>query len=503
MKIFPVSQIANIDRYTIAHEPIAAIDLMERAAQAFYRRFVAIYPHGDVSVLVGPGNNGGDALVVARLLLLDGRRVQVFLMSDSVMLGDEAALNLKRLRKIQDDVQVLISVDQFDRIDSQDIVVDGLFGSGLNRPLKGLYKQLVQYINTADNAVVSIDVPSGLFGEDNPTNDMEGIVKADLTISFQFPKLAFLLPENEAYVGQWQVVDIGLHPHIIQQSVTGFSLSESHDVKILLKKHSRFSHKGCFGHALLLAGNYGKMGAAVLASKACLKAGVGLLTTHVPRLGYPIIQTAVPEAMASIDRSDILLSEFPQLDAYAALAIGPGIGTKPNTFGALRALLQRLQGKPIVLDADALNMLAAHPYLWESVPDNAILTPHPGEFDRLAGKSTNAYDRLQKAVRLAKEKSVILVLKGAYTAVIAADGHCYFNASGNYGMATAGSGDVLTGMLLALLAQGYLPLEAARLGVYLHGLAADLLLGQSAEEAIVASDIISNIGSAYKHLKNE
>ncbi|MCG8580481.1 MAG: NAD(P)H-hydrate dehydratase [Bacteroidales bacterium] len=501
MKLFPVTQISAIDQYTIDNEPIASIDLMERASLHFYKKFISLYPHGDVSVLVGPGNNGGDALAVARMLIKDGREVQIYLIVEEDKLSKDGRVNLQRLKLIKDSVSILNAEGQFSQISDDDIIIDGLFGSGLNRPLSGLAKSLVQYINELDVEVVSIDIPSGLFGEDNASNDQDAIVMADHTISFQFPKLAFLLPECENYVGEWHVVNIGLHTAIINNTPSDYCYTEPEHIKSSLKNHSRFAHKGHFGHALLLAGNYGKMGAALLASRACLKTGAGLLTSHVPRLGYSIIQTAVPEAMANIDRSDILISEFPDLDAYDAVGIGPGIGTKPNTQTALRELMESLDGKPVVLDADALNILSIDDDLWELVPDNAILTPHPGEFDRLAGTSNSSFERLQKAIKFAKDMEVTLVLKGAYTVVIASDGHCYFNSTGNYGMATAGSGDVLTGIILSLLAQGYQPLEAARTGVYLHGLAADLLLDDSAEESIVASDIISKIGVAYKSLR--
>ncbi|MBK3517740.1 NAD(P)H-hydrate dehydratase [Carboxylicivirga marina] len=500
MKILPISQIAEIDNYTIENEPITSIDLMERASLAFYKRFTNLYPHGDVSVLVGPGNNGGDALAIARMLIQDGREVQVYLIAEEHNLSEDAKINLSRLYQLKDGVNFLKLSEQFSLIESQDIIIDGLFGSGLNRPLKGFVKELVQYINALDAKVVSIDMPSGLFGEDNSANDHDAIMMVDQTISFQFPKLAFLLPENEIYVGDWYSEPIGLHSTKIKETHSDYCYTEEGHIKRLLKNQSRFAHKGHFGHALLLAGNYGKMGAAILASRACLKTGVGLLTTHIPRLGYLIIQTAVPEAMANIDRSDILISEFPDLDNYSAIGIGPGIGIKPNTQSALRELLESLNGKPIVLDADALNILAIDEELWELVPNNAILTPHPGEFDRLVGESYSSFERLQKALKFAKDMEVILVLKGAYTSVISSDGHCYFNSTGNYGMATAGSGDVLTGMLLSLLAQGYHPLDAARLGVYLHGLSADLLLNESAEASIIASDIISQIGAAFQQL---
>jgi len=501
MKIFPVHQIAEIDQYTIQNEPIDSIDLMERAAYTFYQRFIKLNPHGDVSVLVGPGNNGGDALALARMLLNDGREVFTYLICPLEKLSADAKINLEHLRGITNAIIHIEDEVQFDGIRESKCIIDGLFGSGLNRPLSGLIKKLVQYVNGLECLVFSIDMPSGLFGEDNVSNDSDAIIMADFTISFQFPKLAFLLPENEVYVGEWLVEKIGLHQKIIEDTATSFNYTSVAEAKALLKERSTFSHKGDFGHALLLAGNYGKIGAAVLASRACLKSGVGLLTTHVPRLAYSIIQTAVPEAMASIDRSDLLISEFPDLKPYSAIGVGPGIGLKPNTQSALKELLEVLNDQPIVLDADALNILAMHEDLWDLVPGNAILTPHPGEFDRLAGVSHSGFERLQKAIQFAKDMGITLVLKGAHTAVVSQKGKCYFNSTGNAGMATAGSGDALTGIIVALLAQGYPPLHAAQLGVYVHGLAADLLLVEQSEEGIIASDIIAKIGAAFRHLR--
>ncbi len=504
MKIFPVSKITEIDQYTIENEPIKSIDLMERAAIEFTGAFDDCLDYDQFDVLVGPGNNGGDALAFARILLQGDfdNEVVVWIMCKEEDMSSDSVTNLNRLRLVSNsDIRFITKAEQIMPISENSVIIDGLFGSGLNRPLRGLASDIVKYVNKIPNRVVSIDIPSGLMGEDNRSNDLDSIIKADRTVSFQFNKLAFLFSENEKYTGRISVKNIGLHPHAIEKTFTPYELTEKEDIKKLLKTHGVFSHKGHNGHALLMAGNYGKMGTAILASRSCLKSGVGLLTSHVPRIGYPIIQMAVPEAMASIDQSDMLLSEFPDLSIYSAVGIGPGIGIKPNTQSMLKELLGSLNGRPIVMDADALNILAGDKSLWKLVPENAILTPHPGEFDRLVGTSCNSYDRLQKAIKLAKELQVTLVLKGAYTAVISPGGICYFNSTGNAGMATAGSGDVLTGILVALLAQKYEPLNAARLGVYVHGLAADLLLAEQAEEGIIASDIISKIGVAFKHLR--
>ncbi len=502
MKIFPVQQISEIDQFTIEKEPILSINLMERAALSFYKWFIKHFPSEEVNLLVGPGNNGGDALAITRLLLLSGRKAMVWLVSPSGRFSKDAEINLHRLKSIDTTcINILSEYDQLGLIKPEAVIIDGLFGSGLNRPLEGLVQEVVSQINELPNTVVAIDIPSGLFGEDNSSNNLNGIIKADYTVSFQFPKLAFLLPENEVYVGQWEVVDIGLHPDKIEGTTTDWDYQQANDFKDILKGRHSFAHKGQFGHALLISGSYGKMGASVLASKGCLNSGVGLLTTHVPHVGYVILQTAVPEAMVSVDRSDYLISEFPDLNTFTAIGVGPGIGQKPNTQKALENLLQSIKGQSLVLDADALNILSEHKDLFNVLPANAILTPHPGEFDRLTGSSNDGYHRLQKAIALAQQYKIVVVLKGAHTTIVTPEGQCYFNSTGNPGMATAGSGDVLTGIILSLLAQGYEAPEAARLGVYVHGLAGDLVLTQMAYEGVTAGGIVEALGSAFKQLR--
>jgi NAD(P)H-hydrate epimerase len=338
------------------------------------------------------------------------------------------------------------------------------------------------------------------MGENNTGNIPENIIQADFTLTFQFPKISFFFAENEKYVGDWEVLPIRLHPEGIEQTLTNFFLTEGEDVQQIIQKRSRFGHKGTYGHALLIAGSYGKMGAAVLASKACLRSGAGLLTTHVPHLGYSIIQTAVPEAMASIDQHDSFFTEFPGLEQFTAVGVGPGINQKTNTKRALNELLEKSK-VPLVIDADALNILAENKTWLEKLPENSILTPHPGEFKRLAGESETSYERLQKQISFSEKYKVIVVLKGAFTTVSTPGGKVYFNSSGNPGMATAGSGDVLTGIILGLLAQGISPENAAIAGVYLHGLAGDLAAQQNSEFALVAGDIIDYLRKAFITLK--
>ena len=503
MKLFETKQISKIDELTLQYEPIANIDLMERAAKTVYDFIINHYPDFKTILLFcGQGNNGGDGLALARMLAnyCPGAAIEVFILELTNKFTLSAQLNYNRLCENTSIKPIIIrNASDFPMIPSFSLVVDALFGSGLNRPLIGLPRSLVQYINQHAKQVLSIDIPSGLMGEDNALNDYNSIIVANKTITFQFPKIAFLLAENEKYVGDYSVVDIGLHQQAIIETKSNYFLQTDFDVTQLLKKRSRFSHKGTFGHALLIAGSYGKMGAAVLASKSCLRSGVGLLTVHVPNTGYQIIQNALPEAMTSIDESDLMFTSINQLDAYSAIGIGPGLGVKVNTIKAVKLLIEQVK-TPMVIDADALNILAQNPEWIKLLPVNTVITPHPKEFDRLAGISTTAYERLTKAIQFAEKHNLIVVLKGANTQIVNSDGTVWFNSTGNPGMATAGSGGALTGIILALLAAGYQSLDAARLGVYVHGLSGDIAAARRGYEALIASDIIENIGEGFKLL---
>lgn len=340
----------------------------------------------------------------------------------------------------------------------------------------------------------------GLFGEDNRKNDPDAIIHADLTLTFGFPKLAFLLPENAEFVGEWKVLDILLHPEIIASTPTQFTLVTEEDIAAVFQPRNRFAYKGTFGHALLIAGSHGKMGAALLSAKACLRSGAGLLTVHIPGRGEQILQTAFPEAMVDLDQHQDHFSSVSGIKAYSSIAIGPGLGQHPDSVKALEQLLQVVE-KPLVIDADALNLIAANKDLLKRIPPRSILTPHPKEFDRIAGESTNSYERLKKAQAFATDHQLCVVLKGAYTAICTATGNVYFNNCGNPGMATAGSGDVLTGIILALLAQGLEPETAAVSGVFLHGTAGDLAAVYRSEESMIASDITDMLGKAFKQIK--
>lgn len=502
MKIFKSKQITEIDAYTIANEPIASVDLMERASLKIFNWIKEGYCHErHFKIFVGPGNNGGDSLALARLLAQDGFTVEVFILKISTHLSPDSQMNLDRL-KIQNLVSIfeLSSPDDFPLITDEDIIIDALFGSGLSRPLDGLVKALVQVVNSSEAEVIAVDIPSGLFGEDNSTNAIDNIIRANHTLCFQFPKLSFFFPEYAECVGEWEVLPIGLHPDIIEQKDSFYRLVDDGFIRNLIKPRRRFNHKGTFGHGLLISGSYGKMGAAILASKAALRSGIGLLSTHIPRLGYDIIQTAVPESMVSIDRSDIIFTEYPELSKFNAIGVGPGIDTKQNSTRALSELLEECE-KPLVLDADALNIIGANQEMKKMLPKACILTPHMKEFERLLGKSNGGYDRNEMQRAFSQEQAVVMVLKGAYTAITDVDGQCYFNPTGNPGMATAGSGDVLTGIILSLLAQGYTSLHAALIAVYVHGLAGDLAAEELGQEALIASDIVRFLPYAWKKIR--
>lgn len=501
MKIFPTQRVKELDAYTIEHEPIASIDLMERASVALTE---AIAERWEVStpfvVFAGPGNNGGDALAVSRLLAEKGYQLSVYLFNTKDSLSPDCTTNKERIQQVgKVDFHEITSQFVPPELTEDHIVIDGLFGSGLNKPLSGGFAAVVKYINASSAKVVAIDVPSGLMGEENTFNIRTNIVRADLTLSLQLPKLAFLFAENEEFVGEWELLDIGLSKEAIEEMDTDYALLEREDVDYLLKPRNRFAHKGDFGRALLIAGSQGMAGASVLAAKACLRSGVGLLTVHVPFCNNVIVQTAVPEAMTELDLNDTCFGCPTDTDDYQAVGVGPGIGKLEITEAALLEQIDSCQ-TPMVVDADALNILAGHRGYIARLPKGSILTPHPKELERLVGKCQDSYERLTKACELARTANIHLILKGAYSAIITPTGKCYFNTTGNPGMATGGSGDVLTGVVLALLAQGYEAVDAACLATYVHGLAGDIACKKKGMISMNAGDIVSCLPLAWKML---
>lgn len=505
MKIFTATQIRELDRFTIEHEPIKPVDLMERAARALTWTISETWSNEvPFIVFAGPGNNGGDALAVARMLAEKGYKLSVYLFNISNKLSEDCAINRQRIvdgNRIKSFTEVK---DEFDppRLEKGTVIIDGLFGSGLNKPLAGGFASLVRYINKSQAEVVSIDMPSGLMAEDNTYNIGTNIIQADLTLTLQHKKLAFLFAENQQFIGKLKVLDIRLSKEGEEILWTRYSIAEENDIRKLLLKRNEFAHKGEMGHALLLAGCHGMAGAAILAARACLRAGAGKVTVRTARRNNDIMQISVPEAIVSADKEDHHISEALPMEDYDAVGIGPGIGTNEHTAIAVITQIRRSQ-VPIVLDADALNILASHRAWLQQLPPGVIMTPHPKEMERMAGnRFSNSYERLCKAQDMAEQLKAYILLKGKYTALCTPDGNIIFNSTGNAGMATAGSGDVLTGIITGLLARGYQKGDACLLGMYLHGLAGDLAARELGEESLVASDIIAFLPKAFNRLND-
>jgi len=503
MKILAVEQIREADAYTVKNEPISDIDLMERAATACFYWLLENIPHDKkVRVFCGTGNNGGDGLAIARLLIAKGYQTEVFLTGNPGSLSKSSKMNYDRLQAIEgSEVSVLIDPASLPSIDKDhDVIIDAIFGSGLTREISGFLALIIDHINRSKAVTISVDVPSGLTCEQthitgkNPT-----IVHADYTLTFSPPKLPFFFPENDQFVGDWQLLDIGIMQEFIDKTDTKNYFLEKDDCQKILKPRKRYSHKGNYGQSLLICGSLGKMGAAVLSAKACIHSGSGLVTSHVPRSGNVILQSTIPEAMLSLDPDDHIFSKVPDLTSYTSIAIGPGIGTARETQQALKLLIQS-SALPLIIDADAINILGENKTWISFLPKGSIFTPHPKEFERLAGKTKDDYERNQKQRDFSVKHGVYVILKGAHTAITTPEGNCFFNPTGNPGMATGGSGDVLTGIIAGIMAQGYSSLDSCLLGVYLHGLAGDLAAGENGLESLIATDIIDHLGKSFQTL---
>lgn len=503
MKVLSAKQLAQLDAYTIEHEPISSLDLMERAARALTEAIIGISKTDSRFVIfAGPGNNGGDALAVARLLSSRFQDIKAYLFNINSHLSEECRANRDRLTNEPTNVEFHEITSQFDlpELSEQDIVIDGLFGIGINKPVTGGFAMLIKFINRSQATVVSIDVPSGLMCEDNTSNYRAHIIRADYTFTLQAIKPSFLMPDNQEFLGEWKVLDIGLLEDECPLD-TLYNISDLHTIKPLLRRRNPFGNKGTFGHGLLIAGSYGMAGAAILSAKACLRSGIGKLTIHTPKTNNAILQQAVPEAVLHHDEENYFYTTTVNTDAYNAIAIGPGIGEKRDTAIAFIGQLSHAT-IPIIIDADGLNILAGHKGWIPQIPRDAILTPHPKEFSRLFGESGSAFEMLNQAREEAARGHFYIVLKGHFTAICCPDGEIFFNNTGNSGMATAGSGDVLTGILLALVSQGYPPKEACRLGVFIHGLAGNIAAKELSEEGMIASDLIKYLPHAFRQLKD-
>lgn len=501
MKILNNSQIRELDRYTIEHEPIASIDLMERAARQITLRLKPLLRDGQrVAVFAGPGNNGGDALAVARMLDESGYKVEAYLFNIHNHLSDECARNRQRLIDTRDGKLLHEITLNFDppQLGADTLIVDGLFGVGINKPLSGGFASLVKYINQSQAKVASIDMPSGLMAEDNTYNIRSNIVRADHTFTIGSKKLSMMFADTQPFIGRLEVIDIGLSATYAESMDAPYSILEARSMPSLLRHRHDFAHKGDMGSALIIAGSYGMAGAAVLATRACLRAGAGKVTAHSARCNYTVLQSSVPEALMQADKEEYIVSEAVDTTNFDALGIGPGMGQNENTAVAVIGQIRRAQC-PLVVDADAINIIGNHRAWMQQLPKDIILTPHPAEFDRLVGSaSASDFERLGKARDMAEHLGAFVLLKGHYSALCQPDGKVTFNSTGNAGMATAGSGDVLTGIITGLLARGYKPQEAATVGMFLHGLAGDIAAERHGEESMVAGDIVNALPEAFR-----
>ncbi len=498
MKIFSAAQIKRWDAFTISHEPVASIDLMERAATACFNWLVKNnFVHQPIHIFCGKGNNGGDGLALARLLALHHFKAKVYVLQSDSKGSADFETNLARLTASGFIIHSIAAIADFPTLTQEDTIVDALFGTGLKKPPEGIAAVAIHFIAESLATVIAIDIPSGMYADKSSL--FNTVVVANYTLSFQQYKLAFLMAENEPYAGEVQVLDITLHNQFASDEPAVFELVDKDMIRQIYLPRKVFAHKGTYGHALLYAGSKGMMGAAILAAKACLRSGVGLLTTAVPEVGGYILQGQVPEALCITDTDEKFMEYC--WHKKAVIGIGPGWGTGTVAVEVLDNVIEKWKGH-LVMDASALQYLALYPAKQTLLIANTILTPHPKEFDRCFGESDNDFERVELAMQKAAELKIYIVLKGHHTLIATPDGKGYFNSTGNAGMAKGGSGDVLTGIITGLLAQGYNPLHACMLGVYLHGLAGDIAAEKFSQEAMLPGDIILNLGAAFKIIEN-
>lgn len=500
MKIFTSEQLKEADRISMEKQKITALELMERTATLAFNEIHASLKGVATTIYVfcGVGNNGGDGLVIARLLIENGYKVKTFVVNYTDKRSACFLDNYDRIKETSNDWPILLTSEKdFPEISKNDFVVDAIFGIGLNRPLVDWVAILVKHINDSEAFVLSIDMPSGLFMERVP-KEKEQVINAGATLTFQTPKLVFFLPQTAKFVGNFVVLDIGLDPEYLQKAETIAELIGKQEVLPFYRPRKKFSHKGDYGHSLIVGGSYGKMGSIVLAATAALKIGAGKVTALIPKCGYAVLQTSLPEAMVIVSEKDAYLTEKELDFVPETICFGIGAGKHPETIIAFEKILKDAE-HPMVIDADGINMLGENNHLLKEIPKNSILTPHPKELERLIGKWKDDFDQLKKAKDFVKKHQVILVIKGAFTKILI-ENKLYVNSTGNPGMATAGSGDVLSGMITGLVSQGYNPEIAAIFGVYLHGKAGDIAAGKYSFESMLAGNISENIGAAILDL---
>jgi len=505
MKLVTAEQLRAIDAYTIAHEPIASIDLMERAASACMRRIVRLTGHDDeIFIACGKGNNGGDGLAIARLLLENGFNCRALVIHYSERFSADAQQNYDRLKeRFAEHVHDCYSPEQVEehKPGNAALLVDALLGTGISKPADGFLGDVIDMLNRSFRRIISIDVPSGLY-TDKTSKDSRHIICSTLTLTFQLPKLAFLMPENKLFVPEFEIIDIGLHAEALQNAGSNYYYITAQLVASFLKPRQKFSHKGSFGHALLAAGSKGKSGAAIISALSCMRSGAGLLTLHSNKETINALLHHLPEAMSSEDAHPEFISRIDKPERFDAIAFGPGVGLHEETQQVLKNLLGHNNGR-LVIDADGLNSLSENKTWLGFLPSDTILTPHPKEFERLTEACSDDFERLDVLKRFSSRCNCIVILKGAHSAVAMPDGSVFFNSSGNPGLAKAGSGDGLTGIILGLLSRGYNAPQSALIGTFVHGYAADLCLKKISMESLLITDVIKKLPTAFKKLYRE
>ncbi|MFC5284271.1 NAD(P)H-hydrate dehydratase [Pedobacter alpinus] len=493
LKLLTALQTRQADDYTIVNEPILSSELMERAAKAFIKVFLDRFPDRKKHILIfcGKGNNGGDGLVISRMLFDEGyHHVHTYIADFSEKQSEDYLLNLERLQQKDVSIFYINQAADLEFIES-DLIIDALLGSGLNKALQGEWEKLVKKINKFSGFKISVDVPTGLPCEGELLS--EAIIKSDLTIAFQRPKLNFLLPISSPYIKEWKVVNIGLDENFIQSTSSPYFWFWKADIQKYIKPRQAFEHKGLLGHALMVAGADETIGAALLCTEACHRSGAGLTTALIPEMGLRALNARVPEAMYfsrnNLDKIDWL--------KYEVIGIGPGLGVSEESSKLLNEVLANFK-KPIVIDADAINLLAQNHQLMKLIPQKSVLTPHMKEFDRLFGTHDSWWERIETALKKSVELKVYIVLKNRYTMIFTPEGICYFNSSGSPAMASGGMGDVLTGMITSMIAQGYAVEKAVQLAVFSHGYAGEQLAHKM--YVVPASNLIKQIPYILREL---
>lgn len=500
MKVFSKEQIYEGNKLTVNRQNVSTTDLMERAGSQIFN-WIHLRMQGaqvPIHVFCGIGDNGGNGLVLARHLILDGYNVNTYVVNCSDKRSKDFLINYDRIKTVTKNWPILLTgPEAFPEIHPDDIIVDAIFGIGLNKPVDDWVKKLFIHFRASKAYTLAIDMPSGLF-TDKPVEDDDAVVWAGFTLSFASPKVVFFLPDTFKFSVQWEVLDIGLDPDFLQITDTVFELIGKHEVLPRYIPRDKFSHKGQFGHALIIGGSYGKIGAVTLASKAALASGVGLVSAFVPKCGYAVLQTSFPEAMVNTDEHKKKITAITFNITPSAIGIGVGMGTDKKTTIAFEVFLKNNK-TPLVVDADGINILSKNKKLLKLLPKHTILTPHPKELERLIGTWKNDFDKLNKVKTFSKKYQLIIVIKGANTITVFNE-KMFINTTGNPGLSTAGSGDVLTGIITGMLAQGYDAFTAAIFGVYLHGKSADIALEQYGYQSLIASHVINYLGKAYLDL---